>query len=158
MDILLTLNYLGIERFAFAGVTLGGMTGSWLAANAPGRVTSLAVLCAVLTPVSDARAWHDRAALVRSQSMPPLTDMVVPRWFTPAFQTREPGQVAAVAAVLNGTDPEGTPGAARPSRPGPALAARKHSRHPPSCCPAPKTSPRPPRSARTRPGTSRARA
>ena len=45
-DVLLTLNGYGIERFAFAGVSLGGMTGIWLAANAPERVTSLAVCCA----------------------------------------------------------------------------------------------------------------
>ncbi|HXT91420.1 MAG TPA: alpha/beta fold hydrolase [Trebonia sp.] len=109
-DVLLTLNYLGIERFAFAGVSLGGMTGTWLAANAPERVTSLAVLCAALTPMPNAQAWHDRATLVRTQGMPPLTDMVVPRWFTPAFQAREPEQVATVVAMLNGTNPEGYAG------------------------------------------------
>jgi len=109
-DVLAALNARGIERFAFAGVSLGGMTGIWLAANAPERVTSLAVLCAALTPMPNAQAWHDRAALVRSQGMPPLTDMVVPRWFTPAFLARAPEQVATVVAMLNGTNPEGYAG------------------------------------------------
>ena len=109
-DVLLTLNYLGIERFAFAGVSLGGMTGIWLAANAPERVTSLAVLCAALTPMPNAQTWHDRAALVRSQGMPPLADVVVPRWFTPAFVAREPEQVETVVAMLKGTNPEGYAG------------------------------------------------
>jgi 3-oxoadipate enol-lactonase len=109
-DVLLTLNYLGIERFAFAGVSLGGMTGIWLAANAPERVTSLAVACAALTPVPDAQAWHDRAALVRGQGMPPLAEIAVPRWFTPAFLAREPVQVETVTAMLKGTSPEGYAG------------------------------------------------
>src|SRR5579859_4647772 len=59
-DVLAMLNGHGIERFAFAGVSLGGMTGLWLAANAPERITSLAVCCAALTPLPDAAAWHDR--------------------------------------------------------------------------------------------------
>lgn len=109
-DVLATLNGHGIERFAFAGVSLGGMTGIWLAANAPERVTSLAVLCAALTPMPDAQAWHDRAALVRAQGMPPLADAVVSRWFTPAFQAREPEQVETVVAMLKGTSPEGYAG------------------------------------------------
>jgi 3-oxoadipate enol-lactonase len=109
-DILLTLNAHGIERFAFAGVSLGGMTGIWLAANAPERVTSLAVLCTALTPVPDAQAWHDRAALVRAKGMPSLSGMVVPRWFTPGFMAGQPEQVASVVAMLEGTDPEGYAG------------------------------------------------
>jgi 3-oxoadipate enol-lactonase len=109
-DVLATLNGHGIERFAFAGVSLGGMTGIWLAANAPERVTSLAVLCAALTPMPDAQAWHGRAALVRAQGMPPLAQLVVPRWFTTAFIDREPGRIETVVEMLNGTNPEGYAG------------------------------------------------
>ncbi len=109
---LATLNAEGIERFAFAGVSLGGMTGIWLAANAPERVTSLAVLCAALTPMPDAQSWHDRAALVRSQGMAPMAAMAVPRWLTPGFMAREPAQVEAVTAMLLGTSPEGYAGCA----------------------------------------------
>jgi 3-oxoadipate enol-lactonase len=106
-DVLATLNNYGIERFAFAGVSLGGMTGIWLAANAPERVTSLAVCCAALTPMPDAQAWHDRAALVRKEGMAALAGLVVPRWFTPRFMASEPEQVETVVAMLKGTSPEG---------------------------------------------------
>jgi 3-oxoadipate enol-lactonase len=109
-DALAMLNGYGIERFAFAGVSLGGMTGIWLAANAPERVTSLAVCCAALTPMPDAKAWHDRAALVRSEGMAALAGAVVPRWFTPRFMAAEPEQVETVATMLKGTNPEGYAG------------------------------------------------
>ncbi|HVT69657.1 MAG TPA: alpha/beta fold hydrolase, partial [Trebonia sp.] len=106
------LNGHGIERFAFAGVSLGGMTGLWLAANAPERVTSLAVACAALTPLPDAQSWHDRAALVRTQGMAALAGTAVPRWFSPAFMAREPDRVETVAGMLRGTSPEGYAGCA----------------------------------------------
>jgi 3-oxoadipate enol-lactonase len=109
-DVLAALNGHGIERFGFAGVSLGGMTGIWLAANAPERVTSLAVCCAALTPMPDARAWHDRAALVRAEGMAALAGAVVPRWFTPRFLASEPERVEAVVAMLKGTSPEGYAG------------------------------------------------
>jgi 3-oxoadipate enol-lactonase len=109
-DVLATVNSYGIERFGFAGVSLGGMTGIWLAANAPERVTSLAVCCAALKPLPDAAAWHDRAALVRARGMSPLADLVLPRWFTPAFMAREPAQVEIVARMLTGTNPAGYAG------------------------------------------------
>jgi 3-oxoadipate enol-lactonase len=109
-DVLATLNDHGIERFAFAGVSLGGMTGIWLAANAPERVTSLAVCCAALTPMPSAQAWRDRAAAVRAQGMAPQAGLALPRWFTPAFIAREPAAVAAVRQMLDETSPGGYAG------------------------------------------------
>jgi len=109
-DVLAVADAHGIQRFGYAGVSLGGMTGIWLAANAPERITALAVCCAALTAMPDPRAWHDRAALVRAEGMAPLAAMVVPRWFTPAFMAREPGAVQTVVDMLTATNPEGYAG------------------------------------------------
>ena len=109
-DVLALADAHGIERFAYAGVSLGGMTGIWLAATAPERVASLAVCCAALTALPSPQAWHDRAALVRAEGMAPLADLVVPRWFTPAFMAREPAAVQTVTDMLTATRPEGYAG------------------------------------------------
>ena len=109
-DVLALADAYGIERFAYAGVSLGGMTGIWLAATAPERVTSLAVCCAALTALPSPQAWHDRAALVRAEGMAPLADLVIPRWFTPAFMAREPAAVQTVTDMLTATRPEGYAG------------------------------------------------
>lgn len=111
-DVLALLNGYGFERVAYAGVSLGGMIGLWLAANAPERISSLAVCCAALTPMPSPESWHERAALVRSSGMSALTAMVVPRWFTPSFASHSPGEVDAVLAMLTGTNPGGYAGCA----------------------------------------------
>lgn len=109
-DVLAALNFYGIEQAACAGVSLGGMVGIWLAANAPERITSLAVLCSALTPMPSPDLWHERARLVREGGMEAIADAVVPRWFTPEFVAAHPDQVDTVLAMLRGTDPEGYAG------------------------------------------------
>lgn len=104
------LNDAGVTTAAFAGVSIGGMIGLWLAANAPSRISSLAVVCTAITPMPSVSAWHERAALVRSSGMAPLAGMVVPRWFTPSFVSRSPARVSAVVDMLKSCDPEGYAG------------------------------------------------
>jgi 3-oxoadipate enol-lactonase len=109
-DVLGLLSSLGIERAAYAGVSLGGMIGIWLAANAPERITSLAVVCSALVPLPSARAWQDRVATVRAEGTSAIVDMVVPRWFTPAFLQRSPEVVASVVEDLKATSADGYAG------------------------------------------------
>jgi 3-oxoadipate enol-lactonase len=111
-DVLTAVNHYGFTSFAYAGVSLGGMVGIWLAANAPERVASLAVCCSALTPMPSADLWHERARLVREGGMDAIADTVVPRWFTPSFVARHPDEVATVLAMLRGAAPEGYAGCA----------------------------------------------
>jgi 3-oxoadipate enol-lactonase len=111
-DVLKTLNAYGFSSFAYAGVSLGGMVGLWLAANVPERVSSLAVCCTALVPLPSADSWRERVALVRSSGMDAIADMALPRWFTPSFIARSPSQVAVPGDMLRGTNPEGYAGCA----------------------------------------------
>lgn len=111
-DVLALLNAYGFERVGYAGVSLGGMTGLWLAAHTPERISSLAICCAALTPMPDARFWRDRAALVRAEGMAAIADAVVPRWFTPEFVSGSPAEVETVLGMLRGTSPPGYAGCA----------------------------------------------
>jgi 3-oxoadipate enol-lactonase len=99
----------GVEEFSFAGVSLGGMVGLWLAAHAPERVRRL-VVCASSAYLPPAHAWHDRAARVRAEGTAAVAGEVVPRWFTSAFCRREPAVVASYVAALVGVDDEGYAG------------------------------------------------
>jgi 3-oxoadipate enol-lactonase len=106
-DVLALLDGLRIDRVSWAGVSLGGMVGMWLAAHAPERVERLALVCtaAYLPP---ARAWRERAATVRrDRGTAGIADAVIGRWFTAAFARREPVIAAAHRAMLLGTPAEG---------------------------------------------------
>jgi 3-oxoadipate enol-lactonase len=111
-DVLGLLGDLEVKSFAYAGASLGGMIGIWLAANAPERVTALAVACSALVPLPSARAWRDRAATVRAQGTAAIAGEAVARWFTPAFRARFPETVATATADLVATSPTGYAGCA----------------------------------------------
>jgi len=98
-DVLALLDHHGIGAASYCGVSLGGMVGMWLAANAPERIGALALCCtsACLRP---AQLWRDRAALVRSAGMASVSRQVVGRWFTPAYQAAHPGTPAAFVRTL----------------------------------------------------------
>lgn len=86
-DVLQLMDRLGIGAAHFAGVSLGGMTGMWLAEHAPDRIDRLALLCtsAELGPPS---MWTERAAVVRERGVEAMVDPSLPKWFTPEFAQR----------------------------------------------------------------------
>ncbi|MEV0714786.1 3-oxoadipate enol-lactonase [Asanoa sp. NPDC050611] len=102
-DVLELLDHLGLRQVHYAGLSLGGMVGMWLAAHAPERIDRLALLCtsAHMPPAS---GWHRRAATVRAEGMSAVADAVVARWFTPAFP---PDEVATFHKALVANDPAG---------------------------------------------------
>jgi 3-oxoadipate enol-lactonase len=111
-DVLSVMRDHGVTAAAYCGISLGGMIGLWLAANAPERISSLVVCCAAITPMPSRQAWLDRAALVRSAGMAAISEMIPPRWFTADFIAREPAAVSAVMDMLLGTDSQGYAGCA----------------------------------------------
>jgi 3-oxoadipate enol-lactonase len=87
------------------------MIGLWLAAHAPERVDRLAACCTSAYVGPDvARAYAERAVLVRDRGLEPIADAVVERWFSPGFRDREPDTVARYAAELRATPAEGYAG------------------------------------------------
>ena len=99
----------GIERAAYCGISLGGMIGIWLAAEHPGRIAALGLVCtsAYLPPAS---AWLARADQVRTAGLASISGQSIGRWFTAAFAEREPAVTAAFAADLERTDLAGYAG------------------------------------------------
>ncbi len=109
-DVLRLLDDLGVRQVSYCGVSLGGMVGMWLAANAPGRIGTLAVCC-TSARFPDRSLWEQRAAAVRGGGLAPISHQVVSRWFTPAFSAREPGVPARFVATLErDVQPEGYAG------------------------------------------------
>lgn len=76
------------DRFSFIGISIGGMVGQWLAANAADRVERVVLACtgAKLGGRDD---YYTRAELVRREGTAALIDGARERWFTPAFRSNQ---------------------------------------------------------------------
>jgi 3-oxoadipate enol-lactonase len=100
------LDELGVERFSFCGLSLGGAVGMSLALRAGSRLERL-VLCCTAAKIATSEFWLDRAATVRSAGLEPIADTIVGRWFTPEYAAAEPQTVQRYRAMLVATPPEG---------------------------------------------------
>ncbi|MDQ1050032.1 3-oxoadipate enol-lactonase [Streptomyces sp. V4I2] len=88
-DLVLALaDSLGIERFAYAGVSLGGAVGLHLAVHHPERVSSLAAICSS-AHFNGSKPWEERAARVRGEGLDGLAESADARWFTSGFTVPE---------------------------------------------------------------------
>jgi len=105
-DLLALLDRLGVERAHLCGVSIGGMTSMWVAANAPERVRRLVVCCSSAKFPQPA-TWAERAATVRTHGLGPIAGASLARWFTPGWLARNSERAAAVRAMLCEQPPEG---------------------------------------------------
>ncbi|MEV0265639.1 alpha/beta fold hydrolase [Streptomyces sp. NPDC050617] len=95
----------GWDRFAYAGISLGGAVGLHLAVHRPDRVAALALLCSSAV-FADAAAWRERAASVRAGGTGHLVGPSAGRWFSrPSTAARPPG--AGLLDDLRTADPTG---------------------------------------------------
>jgi 3-oxoadipate enol-lactonase len=94
------LDHLGVERASFAGVSIGGMVGQWLAAHAPERIDRLVLLC-TSAHLGAPDPWLDRARTVREAgTVAVIADAVSERWLTPAWAAAHPDARDALRAML----------------------------------------------------------
>ncbi|MGE0447095.1 MAG: 3-oxoadipate enol-lactonase [Vicinamibacterales bacterium] len=105
-DVLDLLDAHGIARAHFCGLSLGGMIGQWLGANAPDRIDRLllANTSRFMGPPSN---WENRIALVRRDGVAALADTLLDRWFTPPFRRDHADDVQAIRTTLLATSPDG---------------------------------------------------
>ena len=110
-DVAATLDELGLRRVSICGLSIGGMIGMWLAANAPERVERLILICTSAHMPEAADAYRERAQTVRAYgSLDPVADGVLGRWFTPAWAVANSDTVAAFRRMLLATSAEGYAG------------------------------------------------
>ena len=105
-DVLGLLDALNLERVHFCGLSIGGMTGMWLAVHAPERLNKL-VLCNTAPQIGDAQTWDNRILAVRSGCTKAIAPSVVERWFTPEFRAKNPDAVAKTREMIESTNADG---------------------------------------------------
>jgi 3-oxoadipate enol-lactonase len=107
-DVLAMLDDVGIERFSFCGLSIGGTVGMWLAIDAPERIDRLVLCCTA--PRFDSDTYEARARKVRTEGVGPIADAVLERWFTPEFRAARPETVEWAGSMLRATPAEGYAG------------------------------------------------
>ncbi|GHG70394.1 3-oxoadipate enol-lactonase [Alishewanella longhuensis] len=105
-DALCVLGALGIKKAHFCGISMGGLTGLWLAIYAPERFMRIAV-ANTAAKIGSAEGWQSRAATVREQGLIELAKSAPQRWFTPGFIRKHAALVEQLTDTLAEQDKEG---------------------------------------------------
>ncbi|MFW6537603.1 3-oxoadipate enol-lactonase [Acinetobacter baumannii] len=91
-DVIRLLDHLNISKAAFCGISMGGLTGQWLAIHYPDRFSHV-VVANTAAKIGQEQAWLDRAKLVREQGLQPIAATAASRWFTDPFIQSHPSIV-----------------------------------------------------------------
>jgi 3-oxoadipate enol-lactonase len=105
-DAIELLDELRLERASWCGLSLGGLIGMWLGAEAPERVDRLVLACTTAAFLPREQ-WFERADRVREEGVAAIADAVVARWFTRAAPSE---LVNRFREQLAGTPAEGYAG------------------------------------------------
>ena len=105
-DLLQLLDALNLQRVNFCGLSIGGMTGMWLAVNAPQRLQKL-ILSNTAPKIGKLETWNERIRAVREGGTKAVAQQVVERWFTPGFRANHPDQIAKTRHMIETTSTDG---------------------------------------------------
>ncbi|WP_333840109.1 3-oxoadipate enol-lactonase [Acinetobacter schindleri] len=105
-DVVNLLDHLNIEKAAFCGISMGGLTGQWLAINRPERFNQV-IVCNTAAKIGQEKAWLERATLVREQGLTPIASTAAGRWFTEAFVQSNLDIITKLSNDLGAGSPEG---------------------------------------------------
>jgi 3-oxoadipate enol-lactonase len=105
-DVLGVLDALKIQTINWCGLSMGGMVGQWLGANAPNRVEKL-VLSNTSCYFPDKNGWNDRLKMVQEKGVAAFAPANMERWFTKGFRERDPQAVARLQQMFAATALEG---------------------------------------------------
>jgi 3-oxoadipate enol-lactonase len=105
-DVLAVADNLKIKTFNWCGLSMGGMVGQWLGANAPDRIEKL-ILSNTNFAYADKTPWNDRIKFVQEKGLAALVEPNMERWFTKGFRDRAPQALAKIKAEFLATNPVG---------------------------------------------------
>lgn len=105
-DVIVLLDHLNIRKASFCGISMGGLTGQWLAIHYPSRFNHV-IVCNTAAKIGHEQAWLDRAALVRKDGLAPIASTAASRWFTEPFIQSNAAIVAKLSNDLGTGSSEG---------------------------------------------------
>jgi 3-oxoadipate enol-lactonase len=101
-DVLAILDDLNIDKVHWCGLSMGGMVGQWLGANAPERLDKI-ILSNTSCYYPDPTNWHTRIKAVKEGGIAAVADTVIAGWLTAEFREREPRIAENMKSMLIAT-------------------------------------------------------
>ncbi len=108
-DVLATVAAIGGDRFAYCGLSLGGMIGQWLGIHRGERLTGL-VLANTSPKMGDPALFDTRRATVLEHGMKAIEQTVMERFFSPRTLASTNPTAESIRHVLLTTNPVGYAG------------------------------------------------
>jgi 3-oxoadipate enol-lactonase len=105
-DVLAILDALQVKKANWCGLSMGGMVGMWLGANAPERFEKI-ILSNTHFYYAVKDPWNDRIKLIRDKGLAPVAEGNMERWFTKGFRERDPQAIARMREWFLATPTEG---------------------------------------------------
>jgi len=105
-DVIAIMDHAGIERAHFCGLSMGGMTGMYLARHHAARFERL-VFANTAALIGPASVWNTRIEIVRRDGMAAIVNGVLARWFTDHHLLTRRDECEPVRRMLETTSVEG---------------------------------------------------
>ena len=105
-DVVALADLLGIDKFAFCGLSLGGAIGQWLGNHASGRLTRL-VLANTSPQFTPRSNWESRIKMVSEGGMSSIVEIAMQRFFSVETLARDESYAGSIKSVLLGTNTVG---------------------------------------------------
>ncbi|WP_134679071.1 3-oxoadipate enol-lactonase [Paracoccus ravus] len=102
------IEHLGLGPVIFVGLSIGGMIAQLISARRPELIRA-AVLSNTAVQMGNAQGWSERVAAIRAGGIDSIADVIMQRWFAPAFRAR--AELAAWRNMVVRTSAEGYIGA-----------------------------------------------
>ncbi len=101
-DVIAILDALNIHTAHWCGLSMGGMVGQWLGANASDRFDRI-VLANTTSQMADPTRFHDRIKAVTENGLASIADAAMASWFTEDFRERESAVVQEIRRMFVAT-------------------------------------------------------
>jgi 3-oxoadipate enol-lactonase len=102
-DVLQLLDTLRLDRVFFCGLSIGGMVGMYLGANASARFHKI-VLCNTAAKIGTQDTWNARITAVQQGGMKAIAGGVIDRWLTAGYRASHVRQTESVREMLESID------------------------------------------------------
>ncbi len=105
-DVVDIMDNLSLARAHFCGISMGGITGLWLAIHRPQRFQSLTVANSAAR-IGTQKGWEERAQTVLANGLSALAGSAHARWFSENFDYKSSAPAMRTIQSLSDTSSEG---------------------------------------------------